>query len=203
MSFRKSALISSLVAFSLAVVAAPAAMAALKTGAQAMDFTTQAALAGKPFSFTLNEALKDGPVVLYFYPKAFTSGCTIEANQFAEATPEFNRMGATVIGISADNIETLQKFSVEECRNKFAVAVGSKKVIKAYDANLPIIGRIEPHHLCHRARRQDHVEPCLAQRQRSCPRRARRGENMDRRNGRPIAIGAAPPRRPYLSSTAR
>ncbi|WP_430415876.1 peroxiredoxin [Parasphingorhabdus sp.] len=140
MSFRKSALISSLVAFSLAVVAAPAAMAALKTGAKAMDFTTQAALAGKPFSFTLNEALKDGPVVLYFYPKAFTSGCTIEANQFAEATPEFNRMGATVIGISADNIETLQKFSVEECRNKFAVAVGSKKVIKAYDANLPIMG---------------------------------------------------------------
>ncbi|MEJ6594546.1 peroxiredoxin [Parasphingorhabdus sp.] len=140
MSFRKSALLLSLAACSLAPITAPAAMAALKTGAKAMDFTTQAVLGGKPFTFSLKKALQDGPVVLYFYPKAFTSGCTIEANQFAEATPEFNTMGATVIGISADNIETLKKFSVEECRSKFAVAVGSKKVIKAYDANLPVLG---------------------------------------------------------------
>lgn len=140
MIFRKTALFLSLAACSLTPIAAPAAMAALKQGAKATDFTTQAVLGGKPFTFHLAEALKKGPVVLYFYPKAFTSGCTIEANQFAEATEEFNAMGATVIGISADDIETLKKFSVEECRNKFAVAVGSKKVIKAYDANLPVMG---------------------------------------------------------------
>ncbi|QJB68912.1 peroxiredoxin [Parasphingorhabdus halotolerans] len=127
-------------ALPLSLASAPAAQAALKEGAQAMDFTTQAALSGKAFTFSLAKALKKGPVVLYFYPKAFTSGCTIEANQFAEATPELNAMGATVIGVSADNIETLKRFSVEECRNKFAVAVGSKKVIKAYDANLPVMG---------------------------------------------------------------
>ena len=138
--FRKAALYLSLAACSLIPLAASPAMAALKNGAKAMDFTTQAVLAGKPFTFHLKEALKKGPVVLYFYPKAFTSGCTIEANQFAEATPEFNAFGATVIGISADDIETLKKFSVEECRNKFAVAVGSKEVIKAYDANLPVMG---------------------------------------------------------------
>ena len=140
MSFRTSALLLSLAACSLAPIAAPTAIAALKSGAQASYFTTQAVLGGKPFTFSLKEALKDGPVVLYFYPKAFTAGCTIEANQFAEATEEFNAMGATVIGISADDIETLKKFSVEECRSKFAVAVGSKKVIKAYDANLPVMG---------------------------------------------------------------
>jgi len=140
MNFRKSALFLALAACSLAPVAAPTAIAALKSGVKAMDFTTQAVLGGEPFTFNLKNALKKGPVVLYFYPKAFTSGCTIEANQFAEATEEFNAMGATVIGISADTIDTLKKFSVEECRSKFAVAVGSKKVIKAYDANLPVLG---------------------------------------------------------------
>lgn len=138
--FGKTALCLSLAACSLTPLAAPAAMAALQEGARAMDFTTRAVLGGKPFTFHLKDALKKGPVVLYFYPKAFTSGCTIEANQFAEATPEFNKMGATVIGISADDIETLTKFSVEECRSKFAVAVGSRQVIKAYDANLPVMG---------------------------------------------------------------
>ena len=140
MILRKTALYLSLAACSLTPLAAPAAMAALPQGAKAMDFTTQAVLGGKPFTFHLKDALKKGPVVLYFYPKAFTSGCTIEANQFAEATDEFNAMGATVIGISADDLDTLKKFSVEECRSKFAVAVGSKQVIKAYDANLPVMG---------------------------------------------------------------
>ena len=112
----------------------------LEIGATAPDFTTTGALAGEAFEFSLSDKLKNGPVVLYFFPKVFTEGCTIEANQFAEATPEFNAMGATVIGISADVIDTLKKFSVEECRSKFAVAVGSKPVIKAYDANLPVMG---------------------------------------------------------------
>jgi thioredoxin-dependent peroxiredoxin len=124
-------MLRALTAFSL-LIAAPAA-AALAPGARAPDFATQGALAGKAFSFSLREALKKGPVVLYFYPKAFTSGCTIEAHEFAEATPEFNRLGATVIGMSGDDIDTLKRFSVEECRNKFAVAAASPQVIQAYD----------------------------------------------------------------------
>ena len=96
--------------------------AALEPGAKAPDFTTQATLAGKPFTFSLAAALKQGPVVLYFYPAAFTPGCTVEAHEFAEATDKFKAMGATVIGVSHDPIDKLNKFSVSECRNKFAVA---------------------------------------------------------------------------------
>src|SRR5271168_1642208 len=96
--------------------------AALQPGAQAPDFTTQATLAGKPFTFSLADALKKGPVVLYFYPAAFTSGCTVEAHDFADATDKFAALGATVIGVSHDNIATLDKFSVSDCRSKFPVA---------------------------------------------------------------------------------
>jgi peroxiredoxin Q/BCP len=111
--------------------------AALKAGTPAPDFTTQATLAGKPFTFSLATALKSGPVVLYFYPAAFTSGCTVEAHDFAEATDEFKALGATVIGVSRDSIETLNKFSVSECRNKFAVASDADhKISKAYDSML-------------------------------------------------------------------
>jgi peroxiredoxin Q/BCP len=111
--------------------------AALKPGAQAPAFTTQATLAGKPFTFSLADALKNGPVVLYFYPAAFTKGCTVEAHEFAEATEKFKALGATVIGISHDGIDTLNKFSVSECRNKFAVASDADKTIsKAYDSTL-------------------------------------------------------------------
>jgi len=111
--------------------------AALQPGAQAPDFTTEATLAGQPFKFALADALKSGPVVLYFYPAAFTKGCTVEAHEFAEATEKFKALGATVIGVSHDSIDTLNKFSVSECRNKFAVASDlDKKISKAYDANL-------------------------------------------------------------------
>ncbi|WP_047197410.1 peroxiredoxin [Caldimonas brevitalea] len=111
--------------------------AALPVGAAAPDFTTEAALAGQPFKFSLADALKKGPVVLYFYPKAFTSGCTVEAHAFAEATPRFQAAGATVIGMSNDDIETLKKFSVEACRDKFAVAADrSGQIMKRYDAAL-------------------------------------------------------------------
>lgn len=114
------------------------ANAALPNGTQAPDFTTQASLAGKPFTFTLSEALKQGPVVLYFYPAAFTPGCTLEAHNFAEATDEFKALGATVIGVSHDTIETLHEFSVSECRNKFAVASDAdQSIMKSYDAVLP------------------------------------------------------------------
>jgi len=124
-------------ALGCAVLAAAASHAALKTGAQAPDFTTQATLAGKPFKFSLADALKSGPVVLYFYPAAFTPGCTVEAHEFAEATEKFKALGATVIGVSHDPIDKLNKFSVSECRNKFAVASDAdQSITKAYDAVL-------------------------------------------------------------------
>src|SRR5580700_901169 len=113
------------------------AWAMLQPGASAPDFTTQATLAGKPFTFSLAAALKKGPVVLYFYPAAFTPGCTVEAHDFAEATDKFKALGATVIGVSHDSIDTLNKFSVSECRNKFAVAADTdQSIMKAYDAVL-------------------------------------------------------------------
>jgi len=111
--------------------------AALPDGTKAPDFSTQASLAGKAFNFSLAKALKKGPVVLYFYPAAFTPGCTIEAHEFAEATPKFQALGATVIGVSHDPIEKLNKFSVSECRNKFAVASDADgSIMKNYDAVL-------------------------------------------------------------------
>lgn len=118
-----------------ALLAAPAS-AELPLGAKAPLFATDAALAGKAFAFNLRTALAKGPVVLYFYPKAFTQGCTLEARQFAEASDEFAAAGATVIGMSADNIETLKRFSTEECRDKFAVGAATPKIIEAYDAAL-------------------------------------------------------------------
>jgi peroxiredoxin len=119
-----------------AILAGPV-YAALKPGDAAPDFSTQATLAGKPFAFALADALKTGPVVLYFYPAAFSKGCTVEAHEFAEATEKFKALGATVIGVSHDDIDTLNKFSVSECRNKFAVASDADlKIAKAYDARL-------------------------------------------------------------------
>ena len=111
--------------------------AALPNGTQAPDINTQATLAGKEFKFSLADALKKGPVVLYFYPASFTPGCTTESHLFAEATPQFEALGATVIGVSHDPIEKLDKFSVSECRNKFAVASdGDGSIMKAYDSVL-------------------------------------------------------------------
>lgn len=113
------------------------ARAALTVGAQAPDFVAQASLGGQVFEFNLTHALQEGPVVLYFYPAAFTKGCTIEAHDFADATDEFHRLGATVIGVSHDSIETLNKFSLTECRSKFPVAAdGDQHIMKAYDAVL-------------------------------------------------------------------
>ncbi|TWJ10151.1 peroxiredoxin [Altererythrobacter ishigakiensis] len=112
------------------------ASADLPEGAKAPLFSTQAALAGKEYGFNLRSALAKGPVVLYFYPKAFTKGCTLEANAFAEAMPEFKALGASVVGMSNDDIETLKRFSVEECRDAFAVGVASRKIIDAYDVAL-------------------------------------------------------------------
>ncbi|CAB3718640.1 peroxiredoxin [Paraburkholderia rhynchosiae] len=115
------------------------ACATLKPGDAAPQFTAQASLGGKTYTYSLADELKKGPVVLYFYPAAFTKGCTIEAHEFAEAVDEYKKYGASVIGVSHDNIATLTKFSVSECRSKFPVAADAEsKVIGAYDAGFPM-----------------------------------------------------------------
>jgi peroxiredoxin len=133
-------MVRSLLALTAAALAAGApfapAWAELPVGQKAPVFTTRAALAGKEFSFSLAAALAKGPVVVYFYPKAFTSGCTLEANAFAEAMPAFKAAGASVIGMSNDDIATLKRFSRAECRDAFPVGVASPGVIKAYDVAL-------------------------------------------------------------------
>lgn len=121
----------------LAVTAAAPLHAALPVGAKAPDFTTMGSLNGKPFRLHLKEQLRSGPLVLYFYPKAFTEGCTLEAKAFSDAIPEFRKAGARVVGLSADNLDTLKKFSVEACRGQFPVATASADLIKAYDVTLP------------------------------------------------------------------
>jgi len=119
------------------IMATGSAFAALKPGAKAPDFSTRATLGGKEFDFSLTEALKKGPVVLYFYPAAFTPGCTVEAHNFAEAMPKFQALGATVIGVSQDKIATLDKFSVLECRSAFPVAADTNgKISRSYDATV-------------------------------------------------------------------
>ena len=125
-----------IVGIGIAILAAAPTAAALPTGAKAPNFTTQGAIAGKPFRLNLAEQLKHGPVVLYFYPKAFTKGCTLEAHAFSEAAKDFKKAGARVIGMSADDLPTLEKFSVEGCRHAFAVATATPEVIKAYDVAL-------------------------------------------------------------------
>ncbi len=125
-------------AASLVVVAIPS-LAALKPGDAAPDFRAEASIGGRVFTFSLAEALKKGPVVLYFYPAAFTKGCTIEAHDFADAVDTYRTLGATVIGVSHDDIATLNRFSVSECRSKFAVAADTdQKIMKSYDAVLAI-----------------------------------------------------------------
>jgi thioredoxin-dependent peroxiredoxin len=124
-----------------ALAFASPASAALKPGAIAPSFQTQAAVGGKTYTYSLDAARKKGPVVLYFFPAAFTPGCTVEAHEFAEAIKDFRKLGATVVGAAGDDITKLAKFSVEECRNKFPVAVATPEMIKGYDVSLPMAGR--------------------------------------------------------------
>ena len=128
----------SIAAALLAVALTAPALAALTIGTKAPDFTLPATIGGSTFTFSLADALKKGPVVLYFYPAAFTKGCTIEAHDFADAIDQYKTLGATVIGVSHDDVATLQKFSTSECRSKFAVAADTNQaVMKSYDAVLP------------------------------------------------------------------
>lgn len=123
-------------AAAVALIVPAAASAELPVGAKAPGFATQGALAGKAFGFNLTAALRKGPVVLYFYPKSFTQGCTLEAHAFAEAMDDFQKAGATVIGLSADDLETQKKFSTEHCRDKFPVAIATPAIIQAYQVQL-------------------------------------------------------------------
>jgi peroxiredoxin Q/BCP len=111
------------VLLALAVVALPVA-AALKEGDAAPIFSAQASLAGKAFQYSLQESLKNGPVVVYFYPSAFTSGCNLEAHTFSENAEKFKAAGASIIGVSLDSIERLNAFSADPkyCAGKLAVA---------------------------------------------------------------------------------
>ena len=128
----KPIVISLLVSTALAVPA----YAALKLGDKAPDFAAKASLAGKEFSFSLAAALKKGPVVVYFYPSAFTQGCNIEAHTFAENKDKFDAAGATIIGVSSDSIARLNDFSADPayCAGKFPVASDATGAIaKSYD----------------------------------------------------------------------
>ena len=121
-----------LTGLAIAMAALPAA-AALPEGRKAPNFVTTAAVGGKEFRLELRQQLRNGPVVLYFFPKAFTKGCTLEAHAFSEAVPEFRKAGARVIGMSADTVATLKKFSVEACRSAFPVGRASPELIREYD----------------------------------------------------------------------
>lgn len=130
-----------LATISLVLLAATPARAFSPIGATAPDFTLSAALAGKSFSFHLAEALKQGPAVVYFYPKSFTSVCTLEAHAFAEAAPDFAKAGASLIGISHDDLATQLAFSSKDCRDAFPVGADPDgAVIRAYDVRLLSVG---------------------------------------------------------------
>ena len=124
-----------------ALLPAPPVLAAVPTGASAPTFSVEAAQGGRDFTFDLASALKRGPVVVYFYPKSFTSVCTVEADDFAEAMPELTKLGASVIGLSGDDIATQRAFSAKECRDTFPVGADPKlAVARRYDVALAIPG---------------------------------------------------------------
>ena len=122
-------------AIAAGVIAVPA-FAAIETGAKAPDFKAQASLAGKEFSYSLKDALKKGPVVVYFYPSAYTGGCNLQAHTFAQNMDKFSAAGASVIGVSLDKISTLNEFSADPdyCAGKLPVASDADgKIAKSYD----------------------------------------------------------------------
>ena len=128
-------------AAALATLAATPALAALKEGAKAPDFTAPGFQAGKAMTFSMSEARKKGPVVLYFFPAAETAGCNLEARLFAESIDQFKGLGATVIGVTAGNLDKLASFSAdtEKCSGKFPVAADpGAKIAATYDASLAV-----------------------------------------------------------------
>lgn len=125
----------------LAAALATSAHAALPVGATAPSFTLQGALGGKDMTFSLKAALAKGPVVLYFFPSAYTSGCTIETHAFADAAADYAKLGATLIGVTAGQTERIKAFSVEACRSKFPLAADpGAKVAGQYKSKIPVVG---------------------------------------------------------------
>ncbi len=125
-----------LLGLALTTVFAAPAFAALKVGDMAPDFSATASLGGKDFTFKLNEALKKGPAVVYFYPSAYTGGCDLEAHTFAESHEKFEAVNASIIGVSADNLERLNQFAADPnfCAGKFPIASDeSLAIAKSYD----------------------------------------------------------------------
>lgn len=125
-----------LLCFALAALLSLPIVAALKVADKAPDFSARASLAGKEFGFSLADALKKGPVVVYFYPSAYTKGCDLEAHTFAENKDKFDAAGASIIGVSADSIARLNQFSADPdyCAGKFPVASDpDKKIATSYN----------------------------------------------------------------------
>ena len=129
--------VAALLGLTLGLTCGPPVWAALDIGEPAPDFSAPAARNGATYQYSLAEALKNGPVVLYFFPAAYSEGCSVEAHHFAVSIPQFEAFGATVVGVSGDDIETLTKFSVQACQGKFPVAADQKQtVMKSFDAVL-------------------------------------------------------------------
>jgi peroxiredoxin len=137
-------------ALAAATLLAAPAFAALQQGVSAPDFSAKGMLAGKEFTFKLSDALKKGPVVVYFFPAAFTPGCTAETKLFADSADAFKEAGATLIGVTGgarmadgtmanagENLKRLAEFSAEHCRDKFPIAAVDNATIKAFDVVLP------------------------------------------------------------------
>ena len=119
----------------IAIGVATPAGAVLDVGQSAPVFEAQAALGGKTFDYSLAAALARGPVVVYFFPAAFTKGCSAEAHAFAEAIDQFTAAGALVIGVSTDDLDTLAKFSTQACQSRFPVASDAGlSISKSFDA---------------------------------------------------------------------
>jgi thioredoxin-dependent peroxiredoxin len=132
-----------LIGLGLSLAAALPVMAALQAGTMAPEFSAQASLAGKAFNYVLTDALKRGPVVVYFYPSAFTGGCNIEAHTFSEHKADFEAAGATIIGVSLDSIDRLNAFSADPqyCAGKIAVASdGDGMIAKSYGLKVESAG---------------------------------------------------------------
>ena len=122
------------------------ALAALKQGDAAPDFSAQASMAGKEFKFALKDALKKGPVVVYFYPSAYTQGCNVQARTFSVNHEKFAAAGATVVGVSLDSIDRLNKFSAdpEFCAGKFPVASdASGAIAKSFDLTVKQVAGVK------------------------------------------------------------
>jgi thioredoxin-dependent peroxiredoxin len=120
----------------MAALCATPAFAALKPGDMAPDFTAAGSLGGKDFNFHLKDALKKGPVVVYFYPSAYTGGCDLEAHTFAEQADKFAAAKATIIGVSADDLGRLKQFSADPqfCAGKFPIASDADtKIAQSYN----------------------------------------------------------------------